>query len=373
MSQSTGEKKIYFEYLDVIRFIAAFMIVIVHAYEALAGWDNQIISLPGGKFIDNFLRNLTVGVNVFFLISGFLITYILLEEKKRYKTIYIKKFIIRRTLRIWPLYYFLIAIAPLLIFWLGEKTHPNYWANSLFFGNIDIIKTEKWIFPFAHFWSICIEEYFYLVWPFIILFIPRKHLLTTFSLIIFGTILFRIYTSYTMQYPWYTIYLHNFSKVDTLVIGAIGAYFYSHKPFHFKLTKSVRILLFMSLIISMMISHIMSWESLFAAGFKKYFYISIIAVLLLDYNFNPKFKHLLKKKSPIHYLGKVSYGIYMYGNILLPILLQKVIWPFHIQNIWLFFLIISVVSIIVPIISYELFEKQLLKLSKRFRVIETER
>lgn len=381
MSNSEKQEKIYFEYLDVIRFIAAFMIIILHTYDAWTGWFGELGALTGGthdelttvgSYIDQFIENLGSGVDIFFLISGFLITYILLEEKKRFGKIHIGKFMVRRTLRIWPLYFLLIAIAPLLVSWV-EVESPNYLANALFLGNFDGIRTGEWMYPFAHFWSICIEEHFYLVWPFIIYLVPQKHLLLTFSLVISLSIGFRLYTYATMEMPYYTLFLHTLSRIDVLVVGAFGAYFYSKKPFKFQLKRSVRILLILLLIVAMAIEPITLWDSLFMAGFKKFFYIGLLALLLLDYNFNPKFKHWLPKKSFIHYLGKVSYGIYMYGNIILLIVVKRIMIDYESRNLWLFLLIVTALSILIPIVSYELFEKQILKLNKRFRVIRTER
>ena len=100
--------------LDLIRFVAALMIIFLHAYEAWVGWFGQVGLLSNGTFktlsysgtwIDQFIRNLGHGVDVFFLISGFLITYLLLEEKKAIGKISIWKFMVRRSLRIWPLYF----------------------------------------------------------------------------------------------------------------------------------------------------------------------------------------------------------------------------------------------------------------------------
>jgi len=109
------------------------------------------------------------------------------------------------------------------------------------------------------------------------------------------------------------------------------------------------------------------------AGFKKFLYIGIISLLLLDYNFNPNFKHILKKNSLIHYLGKVSYGIYMYGNLLLLFVIKIVIWRVKIYHIGFFFLVVTLFSLGVPILSYELFEKRFLKWTKHFRLIDTQR
>lgn len=378
----TKSDRIYFEHMDVIRFLAAFMIVILHAYEAWCGWYGELGILSndtyttlsdGGVFVDRFIRNMGIGVDVFFLLSGFLITYILLEERKKFGKIAIGKFMMRRTLRIWPLYYFLIAISPFLVDWVASPNPPHYLANALFVGNFETIISETWSFPFAHFWSICVEEHFYLVWPFIIAFIPTKRMLPTFVGLILLSVLFRVHAASTMDTPWHTIYLHSLSRMDVLIIGAIGAFFYSKKRFEFHLPKYLRITLLLVLIFAFCLESRVMWNSIFLAGFKKFFYTGIIAVLLLDYNLNPNFKHLLPRGSFIHYLGKVSYGIYMYSNMLLLIIIKKIMWPLEIKNAWVFFGICIVLSLLIPIISYELFEKHILKLNKRFRVIETKR
>jgi peptidoglycan/LPS O-acetylase OafA/YrhL len=381
MDNPTVSTKIHFQHLDIIRFLAAFMIVILHSYEAWCGWYGQVGALSGGtytdltaggKLIDQLLRNLGLGVDIFFLISGFLITYILLEEKKKMGRVNILKFMIRRSLRIWPLYFLLIALTPFLITWV-ETAEPNYWANILFISNFTTIIDEQWTYPFAHFWSICIEEHFYLVWPFIIAFIPQKRLLVTFITIILGSIVFRAYTSMSEDFPWYTLFLHTLSRIDVIVIGAIGAYFFSGKKFEFRLSLFQRMVLLLVLIGSLMIEESVLWNTVFLATFKKYFYMAIVSVLLLDFNFNTNFRHVFKKGSFVHYLGKVSYGVYMYSNILLLIIIKKIMIYNDIKNMYVYFLLVFTLSILVPIISYELFEKHVLKLSKRFRVIETER
>ena len=374
-------KRVYFPYLDVVRFIAAFMIVIYHGYEAWRGWFGEIGFLSGGtyktltpfgKLINMMLKNFEIGVDIFFLLSGFLITYILIKEKERFGKINIFKFIVRRTLRIWPLYFLLIAVAPLLVSWLNAN-EPNYLVNALFVNNFHAIATQKWTYPFAHFWSICIEEHFYLIWPFIIMFIPNKHLMKVFATLILFSIGFRMYSVMTNDYPWFTLYLHTFSRMDILVLGAIGAWFYAKKPFKVNLSRYYRILLWVVLIAAFCLEPVVNWNSVFLAGFKKFFYMGIIAVLLLDYNFNDKFRHVLKPNSIFHYFGKISYGIYMYGNILLLIIMKKMMFKWEIDNLYVYILFVTVLSLLVPAISYELIEKPILKLKNRFSVIKTRR
>lgn len=381
MANKAESKRIYFPHLDVARFVAAFMIVIYHGYEAWVGWYGEIGFLssgtyetlsPFGQLVDRFLRNFEIGVDVFFLLSGFLITYILLEEKKKFKKIHIWNFIVRRTLRIWPLYFLLIAAAPFLVSWLDTDS-PNYLANALFVNNFYAIKHQIWEFPFAHFWSICIEEHFYLAWPFVIAFVPRKHLLKVFAGMIALSAVFRIYLTYTMAEPWFSIYLHTISRMDVIIIGAVGGYFYSREPFHFRLHTMYRLGLWIILIAALAIEPAVHWDSAFLAGFKKYFYTAVIAVLLLDYNFNDRYRHVFGKNSVFHYLGKVSYGIYMYGNILLLIVMKKIIYGKGIDNLYLYFILLIGASLLVPVVSYELIERPVLKLKKRFARIQTRR
>jgi peptidoglycan/LPS O-acetylase OafA/YrhL len=364
--------------LDLIRFVAALMIIFLHAYEAWVGWFGQVGLLSNGTFktlsysgtwIDQFIRNLGHGVDVFFLISGFLITYLLLEEKKAIGKISIWKFMVRRSLRIWPLYFLIIAIGPVLVSWLQE-TSPNYTWNLLFIGNFDVIFTEKWLYPFAHLWSICIEEHFYLVWPLIIAWVPTKRLMSVFMGIIIFSIGFRMYAWSNFDHGWYYVFTHTLSRMDVLVIGAIGGYYHSISPIQIHLSRMQRYLIFGLLISVLCLEPITQWDTLIMVGFKKYIYVALTAILLLDFLFNPSLKHVLKPTSFVHYLGKVSYGIYMFGNVLLLVVIKKILIKFEINNLWFFMGIVLFLSILVPILSYEFFEKPFLKLSARFRVIK---
>lgn len=376
-----SNSKVYFPHLDVVRFYAAFMIVIVHAYECWVGWYGEIGFLSGGSFkeltqggvyVDRIVRNFGIGVDVFFLISGFLITYLLLQERNTVGKIHVGKFILRRTLRIWPLYFFLIALAPLLVYWV-DAPHPNYLANSLFLGNFETIQTETWTYPFAHFWSICIEEHYYLVWPFIIAFVPIKRLMPVLIFLLFASISYRLLVAYYMEHPWYHLYLHTISRMDVLVIGGIGALLYFRKPFSLGLPRYVSVIVLGLLLTYLSLDSGTLWNNIWMAGFKKYIYLIPIAFLLVNFNFNTRFKHLLRPKSFVHYLGKVSYGIYMYHNVLLLIVMKEIMWEYQINNMYVFFGIVFALCIIIPIISYELLEKPFLKISKRFRIVKSDR
>jgi peptidoglycan/LPS O-acetylase OafA/YrhL len=272
MNKGTG--RIYFEHLDVLRFIAAIMIILLHSYESIGWFEKPIVAqldfISNNSYADQFIKNLGIGVDVLFLISGFLITFLLLEEKKRFGKIAIKKFIIRRILRLWPVYFAIVLVAPILVI-LTKSPDPNYLPNIFFLGNFDTISTQSWDYPFQHFWSICIEEHFYFVWPFVIAFVPLKYLLRVLIGFVIVSIGFRCYAFQYMDHSWYQIYLNTLSRMDVIVVGAIAGYFYSQKKFEFNLPRYARLALLAILLISLSLYPVSSWESLLEAGFKKYF------------------------------------------------------------------------------------------------------
>lgn len=372
-------EKINFDQLDLFRFIAAFMVIIAHGYEAWVGYfgvpgfmsNNDYKTFnPIGGYLNIAIHNLPFGVDIFFMISGFLITYILLAEKESSGTIDLKKFYIRRILRIWPLYYFLIAITPFLIWQLGEKP-PHYLSTLLLYNNFHAITTQQWIYPFAHFWSICVEEHFYLFWPLLLVLVPMKRLPVFFFSVIFVSICFRFYTGVTNSSAWYIIYLHTLSRMDVLAMGALAAYYQYFKGFSVFPDRAIRWMLYMIFIVMIFYDPITAWDNLYLMCFKKYFYCAIAGMAMINYQFNPEASRLFKKRNMLYYFGKISYGIYMYGNILLLVIVKKIMWKFHLDNMYLFMFFVVSLSLLIPVISYELFEKQILKLKPRFQVVKT--
>lgn len=370
---------VYIPQFDVIRFFAAFMIVIYHSYIAWKGW----FSIPGiltngdyhtfssyGFRIDQFIRNLPVGVDIFFFISGYLLTYLLLIEKEKFGRINIPKFYIRRGLRIWPLYFFLIGLAPFLILWLGEK-QPMYWPNLLFINNFQTIWTNTWDYPFSHFWSICIEEHFYLFWPLVVAFVPSKKLLQAIAMLIAFSWGYKLYTYFFLPANWYHLYLHTFSRMDIILMGGLLAALYLKKPFEFRLNGILVSFLYLLLIILMAFDDLSNYENLYNGVLRKPVYMLLMGLLMMDFLFNPDRGRQILKFKPLLYLGKVSYGIYMYGNILVLIVIKKVLYTFQISNIYLYFSLIAALSLIIPVISYELLEKPFLKLKRKFTLIST--
>lgn len=375
----TNSSKIYFPHLDLFRFVAAMMIVVVHGYEAWVSWMGNIGFLSNGTYkelstwgvyVDRFIRNLGVGVDIFFLLSGFLITYLLLAEKERIGKIHLGNFYLRRVLRIWPLYYLVIALTPLLIYINGYES-PHYLPNLFFYNNFDTILTQQWEYPFAHLWSICVEEHFYLVWPILIMFTPKKYLTTLFALLLVGCCAFRFYVFKTNPEAWFTLYLHTFSRIDVLVVGGLVAYLHYYQKVKFSLNKSVRMILFFVLFSALVFDMVGNCTDLFQVVYKKFFYTLLFALLIFDYNLNTEVRPFKWGYKAFSYMGKVSFGVYMYGNLFFSIILGKVMPKLGTQSLYAYIAILLAVTIIVPILSYELYEKFFLKLKKKFAVVQS--
>ena len=377
--QEKSSSSVYIPQFDIIRFFAAFMIVIYHSYIAWKGW----FGLPGivstgdyktfsriGLHVDQFVRNFPLGVDIFFFISGYLLTYLLVVEKEKYGKVNIPKFYIRRGLRIWPLYFFLVALAPFLVHWLGEK-QPVYWPTIALINNFYTIHTQEWSYPFSHFWSICIEEHFYLFWPLIIAFVPFLKLPLAITLLLGLSWGYKIYSYIFLASNWFQLYLHTFSRMDVILLGGLLAVFYIKKPFEFKLHWiSITII---SIIVIVLLSYddLSNFDNMLNGVTRRFIYILLLGLLMMDVLFNPGHKSAIGRFKPLLYMGKVSYGIYMYGNILVLVVIKKILPLLGHTNIYLYLFLVFTASLLVPVISYELMEKPFLKLKQRFSLVKT--
>lgn len=152
------KKLTHFKYLDGIRAIAILCVIYHHVHLKYA---------PTGFDFGHF------GVQIFFVLSGFLITTLLLRERESTGTISLKKFYMRRTLRIFPVYYLVLGIYCLLVFFVEKDpvASSEFWHNLPFFLTYTynlVIPEEHGRVIFFLAWSLATEEQYYLVWPFLV-------------------------------------------------------------------------------------------------------------------------------------------------------------------------------------------------------------
>ncbi|WP_375558880.1 acyltransferase family protein [Bernardetia sp. OM2101] len=384
------EERIFFKGLNELRAIAALAVVFHHIelYKRMGG-KASLIGISELSYFTNSIGK--HGVYLFFVLSGFLITYLLFIEQERYDKINVKDFYVRRVLRIWPLYYlivflsfFIVPLLPdLLPFLKGETNYINrinvisdsfYLKLALFlmfFSHI-ALATKSAIAGAAQTWSVSVEEQFYIFWP-VLLKLFKKNIVYVALIIIFFKPLFLIGFKYALNnyeilnykilFYFYT-YLVEF-PVHYMCIGALTAYLF----FYYK---EVVIRLF---------SHKLIIIGLYVSTCVLLFYPVLILNKGLPILFGGIILHVItakkifeKQKTILNFLGKISYGIYMYHPIIM-FLCFGLINSSDIQNIILYNVLVyfSIISLTIGIsyLSYTYFEKYFLNFKHKFSKVKS--
>jgi peptidoglycan/LPS O-acetylase OafA/YrhL len=199
--------------LDAVRGIAI-LLVILH---------NESSALPPLR-LERLFANGWMGVDLFFVLSGFLITGILVDAKQ--SDDYFRNFYARRCLRIWPLYYsllvFMFVIVPLLrpseAHTVFEKSSP-WWSYPLFLQNVLNPAPTSAAGALAVTWSLAIEEQFYLVWPVVVRFASLAQVRRLAILVVCLSPLLRLYLSF----HGVNLYTNVLCRLDGLMAGALLA------------------------------------------------------------------------------------------------------------------------------------------------------
>ena len=353
------------------------MIVVFHMFygwQANWGFPPFMLGQDGelrywAKFVETAIHNFSFGVDIFFLVSGFLITYLLLFEKEKSATIDVKKFYMRRLLRIWPLYFLTVAFGPLLTYLFNEPAPGSYFMHLVFLGNFELIQNGMSSSALNHLWSICIEEHFYLVCPLLVAFIPTRWLTATFLTIILISFAYRGIISGTENY-WMNMYMNTIARMDVLAIGCLAGLLYWKGVLKFELARPVLGILGLLFLLLFINEVYVYWDNYFLATFKKYPYVLLAGVFIGNLLFNKNMRLMPQKQNFLHYLGKVSYGIYMFNPIVIAVFI-KLFHQYQTHNGWLYFFGVNLCVLLVVVISFELFEKRFLSLKEKFAVVKS--
>ena len=332
--------------LDALRAIAVLMVMISHFFEG----SSFIYSLNLGHF----------GVMLFFMLSGFLISRIILNEKRKNTPLktFLKAFYARRALRIFPLFYLAIGVFSILGIGFGDFI----WWHITYTTNFLLAKIGSG-FMGTHFWSLAVEEQFYLLYPAVLFAIPRKSerkLLVSLCLI-----------GISSRYYFWNIQpeLANYDRLlhtnwDCLCLGGILALVDFRKPFQ----RSIRTILPLGLLACSLLiygngltqKHLL--VNLFFAG--------IIFNILKNQD---SAAVTLLEIPPLKYIAKISYGLYVWHYLLWqniavfePLtsalnMLHPILQFGHSER-----MIIASFSFIFAIASWHLFESPILSLKQRF-------
>lgn len=372
------EKKVFFPNMDALRFFAFFIVYLQHGFgEAIPSGDSQGIIKA---FRDSVFYSGWAGVSFFFVLSGFLITYLILTEIEIKGKVDVLAFYVRRILRIWPLYYLVLffgfAIYPYIKTLIGL---PSYAETGkaiyylFFLGNFDVINTGS-----AHTamsvnitWSVAIEEQFYLMWPLLFYFIPKKFYKLIFPAIIIISFVFRLRYAYNDT----IIYFHTLSVISDMAVGGLCAYLMiKSEKFKERISNIPHALIVLIYIagITLFVFRSYVFNSPLLESQHRLVFSLFFVFIVLEQNFclNSIFK--VGRLKTISKLGIYTYGLYLIHPIALTLLIGAG-KALKIEDTFARKMSIGVIgfflSIAMSIFSYHFFEEKFLKLKKRFTYI----
>ena len=366
----------WYKGLDGVRAIAVTVVFLQH-YAAM-------LVLNGGL----------IGVQIFFVLSGFLITGILFES--RHDSFRFRNFYIRRTLRIFPLFYFSWALILIAGLFLHLQWKPYHFLWVVYLGNFtrflagnlnfDHIYTAYPRLPIemGHYWSLAIEEQFYLLWPTVVFFVSSRKILIRICLVAcVATPLLRAVLFFTLPQHLLALdflFRFTFTNCDGFLLGGALALWFRGSERE-RLLRSSNWLLFPAIALFAILQlYFSGWhlrDISFSSAWVSIYGLSLINIaaagLILGSLQQGSVVYRLTASAPLRLVGRYSYGFYVYHVLLNP-LLHNYLWPLSYPAVTRWDRIHQFLSIgldyglvlVVSAASYHFLEEPFLRLKDRF-------
>jgi peptidoglycan/LPS O-acetylase OafA/YrhL len=370
--------------LDGIRGLAILMVMLLHFV------GSAIPTNSAERIVVGMASYGSYGVDLFFILSGFLITGILFDGRD--KPNYFRNFYMRRVLRIFPLYYGVLVlvflVAPLIPIFQGKTldylVERQAWA-WLYGVNVYIAIQGEWAFSYLeHLWSLCVEEHFYFVWPLVVLVVARRPqtMVAVCLGIALGAMMARLAGSF-MGLSWWTTYVLTPFRLDGLALGAFLAVAMRQPG---GLERLVRALPRVVAVACILLAATYLWTRLLSpdgldlvlpvrAGLIQVLLACLLVWALVAPQWTATSRFFRAKW--LMFLGTYSYGLYVYHHFFSYYLtanrteLELAEWlGSHSAAIALQATLGVAASLAIAYVSYEFFEKRFLRLKRYFDTSE---
>jgi peptidoglycan/LPS O-acetylase OafA/YrhL len=312
------------------------------------------------------LFNGALGVNVFFVISGFLITTLCIKERNLTGKLSLKNFYIRRFLRIFPVAYLYILVIMLLSYFFGFRI-PGFQllGAALYIMNFSYFKTHHFTWLTAHYWSLSLEEQFYIIFPFILKWSPKVFLWAILFVVAALPVLCTLQEHFpVINQGAFLIFTHYFIQFQSIAVGCLFSLLCFKKIFDRKWISSCKI--FGNILAVLFILYLRCDDSYSIRAV----YVNLIIAVLIGYiiitNIMPgtDFIFRLLNIRAIAFIGILSYSIYIWQQLFMfkvsPLPWAMVNFPFNVLFLFAF-----------SCLSYFFYEKYFLGLKKKFTRIKT--
>jgi peptidoglycan/LPS O-acetylase OafA/YrhL len=330
----------YVPELDGLRAFAIFGVLAIHSNFALqTPWLEQVRGWGWA------------GVDLFFVVSGFLITSILLSARS--KPHYYRNFYARRGLRIWPLYYLLLFYVFVLTPHLGKwaDQHIDFsvykWQYYVCYMQ-NLVFTRLGSFALVITWSLCIEEQFYLVWPFFVRLFSRRSLEYLLIAVLISQPLLRLYLHRENASMGF---FFTFDRLDAIAAGALVAL----RPKWFRFA-------WLATPLAIYLLKVGEWDFMYLA-----LAITFAGIVCLATSHRSR----VLASWPLRSMGKISYGIYIFHPLVFTLYwytpIHKLFMHFHLPPVFDFWAQV-LLPIPVAALSWKYFEKPILSLKRHFEV-----
>ena len=357
--------------LDGLRGLAILAVLIFHS----------TIFAPSSQFdavLHSVGTSLWIGVDLFFVLSGFLITGILFDSKGQ--RFYLRNFYIRRALRIFPLYFLVLSITIFVLPRLSSRfpeIGDEQWWYWCYLSNFDLVSRGLKHLVLGPTWSLAIEEQFYLLWPLVICCLSRRQLMAL-CLMLSAVAVGSRWWLFEQEAQPNVIYLSTHTRMDTLAVGSFLA-LAARGPKGLAALAPwawVTLVLFGGYLVSILFDgHLSkSFREMILYGYSAVaFCCGALLVLTLTRQANG-LTHRLLTSSPLLFFGKYSYALYLFNRPFVDIIREGWFEPSFMPAIVgssfpgqaLFSLVFIAIPSVMAVVSWHVFEKHFLLLKRHF-------